>query len=162
MTAEAALPLYEAEARERQRCGRGGVLLDQKIDQATRWPQAAERAAKDFGTNRFTVTTPQLGHLRNLCCPQYGSCLDLAVREGRGFACDSCQHIRDRTPDAERLFSLALDQEGCQLLLVAIFDPERYHAYRELRSVREAGPVVAEASKDEKGEGDHTNPEPIV
>lgn len=65
-------------------------------------------------------------------------------------------------PDPERLLSLVRDQDGCRLLLAAIFDPPLYHAYRELRSCREAGGAVAEACGGEKGEGDHTGPDEIV
>lgn len=53
MIAKAALPLYEAEAKERMLAGVKNP--DQKIVQGSRAPQAAERAAKDFGTNRQPV-----------------------------------------------------------------------------------------------------------
>jgi N6-adenosine-specific RNA methylase IME4 len=49
-----ALPRYEAEARERQAGGQGGVLLSQIIDEG-KTGKAAELAARDFGTNRQYV-----------------------------------------------------------------------------------------------------------
>lgn len=51
------LPMLEAEAKERQRGGQGGILLDQRVDQANgnRAPQAAEQAAAIVGTNRQYV-----------------------------------------------------------------------------------------------------------
>ena len=52
------LPMLEDEAHERQRGGQGGILLDQKIDQANgeRAPQATEQAAQIVGTNRQYVS----------------------------------------------------------------------------------------------------------
>ncbi len=53
------LPLLEEEARERQKGGQGGVLLDQKIDQASgekRAPQATAQAATIVNTNRQYIS----------------------------------------------------------------------------------------------------------
>lgn len=53
------LPLLEKEAKARQRGGQGGVLLDQKIDQANgekRAPQAAAQAATIVNTNRQYIS----------------------------------------------------------------------------------------------------------
>ena len=49
-----ALPIYEAEARERQKGGQGGILLPQMFEEANNG-EAAELAAKDFGTNKQYV-----------------------------------------------------------------------------------------------------------
>lgn len=48
------LPRLEAEANERQRGGRGGVLLSQKIDEAK--SRASDQAARIVGTNRQYVS----------------------------------------------------------------------------------------------------------
>lgn len=48
------LPMLEAEARERQKGGQGGVLLSQKIDEAN--GKASEQAAAMTGTNRQYVS----------------------------------------------------------------------------------------------------------
>lgn len=51
VAAESALPMYEAEARERMLSGVKGNP-SQKVDQGSDTGKAAEKAAKDFGTNR--------------------------------------------------------------------------------------------------------------
>lgn len=99
---------------------------------------------------------------RHVLCPCYPECLAIAAKSDKPFDCEICERRRSELPDFERRLSLWKDVDGSRLLLAAIFWPELYHAFRELRTIREAGGVVAEACGIEKGEGDHTRPDEIV
>jgi hypothetical protein len=56
---------------------------------------------------------------RNVFCPQYNVCLDLAARANRDFSCQGCIHqetaVYDISPE---------EQAACRSLLMAVFAPE--------------------------------------
>ena len=99
---------------------------------------------------------------RHVLCAGYSACLSVAAKTNRPFDCSACERRRSEPPDFERRLSLYSDLYGSKLLLCAIFHPCLYRQYRELRTIREAGGVVAEACGIEKGAGNHTSPGEIV
>jgi hypothetical protein len=66
--------------------------------------------------------------MRNTLCPYYNECLDKrALKNLPPWSCESCRHKTTTTqiPDIEI--------EASYLLLWAIFKPERYSKYLELK-----------------------------
>jgi hypothetical protein len=100
--------------------------------------------------------------MRNVLCPSYRKCLNLAARRNRDFDCGRCRLRRTQPPDFERRFFLWHDLDGCRLLLAALFFPDLYSAYNELKTRRENPAGAALAGRPELGAKDHTGQSEIV
>lgn len=68
------------------------------------------------------------GRTRNIWCSRYVHCLNAAVAEWRDFDCGGCDLEHDEAGKARKL-----DFMGDAILLVAIFLPEVYQAYRAVK-----------------------------
>jgi hypothetical protein len=66
--------------------------------------------------------------MRNVCCPAYSICLDDAVKAEQPFSCDACIKRSTVAPIPHT------ELEASILLLWAIFRPERWRAYNELKA----------------------------
>ena len=73
--------------------------------------------------------------MRNVHCRRYDECLTEAAKKNAELDCSHCRLKNDR----KGLFLSLMDWEACRLLLMAIFKPEQYRKYRQLREKIEEG-----------------------
>jgi hypothetical protein len=76
--------------------------------------------------------------MRNALCVRYSKCLDLAARRNSEFDCRRCR-LR-----SSHLYPTITD-EGSIILLWAIFKPERWEAFNQLRRKGAEGDGAATA-----------------
>ena len=84
--------------------------------------------------------------MRNVLCPRYRTCLDLAARRDRHFDCGRCRLRRVTPGEFEQRLSLWHDLDGCHLLLLAIYYPEEYAEWvcdRVIEATRERSEMGA-------------------
>ncbi|RZB36318.1 MAG: hypothetical protein SRB2_02143 [Desulfobacteraceae bacterium Eth-SRB2] len=64
--------------------------------------------------------------MRNVFCPKYSRCLDIAVKEGlKDWSCHGCKYEHQKTGVSIR------DFWGSILLLARLYLPEVYNEYRK-------------------------------
>jgi hypothetical protein len=93
--------------------------------------------------------------IRNALCVRYEKCLDLAAKRDGGFDCRRCRlrssHLYPTIPD-----------EGAIVLLWAIFKPERWEAFNQLRKGGDEGGDAATAEGADNDAGDCMDYDGIV